>query len=68
MATTIINPASNNDSSSSGIALLIGVVAIIVVAVLFFIYGLPTLRGLTTNSGVQVNIPKNIEVNIKQPK
>ncbi len=68
MATTIINPASNNDSSSSGIALLIGVIAIIVVAVLFFIYGLPALKGLTTNSGTQVNIPKSVDINVKQAK
>lgn len=71
MATTIINPTPNNNSSdNSGLGFLIGAIVLIVFVVLFFIYGLPLLRGLGGNGEVQVNIPvpKTIDVNVQQAK
>lgn len=65
MATIVNNPAPNN--SNSGMGFLIGVIVLIVFGVLFFIYGLPYLQQLTS-SGVQVNVPKDINVNIQQEK
>ncbi|HSW48326.1 MAG TPA: hypothetical protein VLG67_04575 [Candidatus Saccharimonadales bacterium] len=66
---TVINPApSNNSNGGNGTGFLIGVIVLIVFAFLFFVYGLPYLRNLTANSGVQVNVPKSIDVNIKQSK
>lgn len=66
MATTIINP---NTSENSGMGFLIGTIILIIFAVLFFVYVLPYLRGYGIGSGgVQVNIPKSVNVNIKQSK
>ena len=67
MATTIINPTpSNNSSGNNGVGFLIGVLVLIVFAVLFFVYGLPLLRGLSGSSGVQINVPKSIDVKVQQ--
>ena len=70
MATTIINPAPNNNSSNNGVGFLLGAIVLIVFAVLFFIYALPYIRGLSGSGGVQVNVPvpKSINVNVQQPK
>lgn len=72
MATTIINPApTNNSPSESGTGFLIGTVLLIVFGVLFFIYGLPMiqqgLRGLGAG-GIQINLPKTVDVNVQQSK
>lgn len=69
MATTIVNPAPNNNpSGNDGMGFLVGVVILIVFAFLFFVYALPYLRGLSGNNGAQVNVPKSIDVNVKQTK
>jgi hypothetical protein len=68
MATTIVNPAPNNNSSGdNGMGFLLGVIVLIVFVVLFFVYALPYIRGLT-NGGIQVNVPKSVNVNVKQSK
>lgn len=67
MATTIVNPPANNNSSN-GMGFLVGAIILIVFGVIFFVYGLPLLRGLMGSNGVQVNIPKTIDVNVKQSK
>ena len=68
MATTIVNPAPNNNSSGdNGMGFLVGAIALIVFVVLFFVYVLPYIRGLT-NGGIQVNVPKSVNVNVKQSK
>ena len=68
MATTIVNPApSNSPSGNNGIGFLLGVVVLIIFVVLFFVYALPYIRGLTSG-GVQFNIPESIDVNVKQSK
>lgn len=66
MATTIINPPTNSGSSSdSGMGFLLGILILVVFAVLFFIYLFPYLKGLTS-SGVQINLPDKIDVNVQQ--
>lgn len=66
MATTIINPPTNsNDSGGNGMGFLLGVIILVVFAVLFFVYALPYLRGLTSG-GVQVNLPDKVDVNVQQ--
>ena len=68
MATTVITPASNNNSSNNNwVGFLIGGIVLIVLAVLFFIYVLPSIRGLSGET-VQVNVPKSIDVNVQQSK
>ena len=69
MATTIINPApSANTSNSSGIGFLLGAIVLVVFAVLFFVYALPFIRGLSGSGGIQVNLPKSVNVNVQQSK
>ena len=71
MATTIINPAANtNSSESNGIGFLIGAILLFAIIILFFIFALPFIRGFSGGSKVQVNIPvpKNINVNVQQSK
>lgn len=66
MATTIINPAPSNNSSNNGIGFLVGVIVLIVFAVIVVIYVLPYFR--QGFGGVQVNVPKNIDVKVQQSK
>lgn len=70
MATTIINPTPSNDTASNGIGFLIGAIVLIVFAALFFVYALPYIRGLSvgSGSGISVNVPKDINVNVLQTK
>jgi len=67
MATTIINPVPSSDSSgNNGMGYIVGGVVLVVLAILFFVYALPYIRGLSGNGGVQVNLPKTIDVNVQQ--
>ena len=67
MATTIINPAPANESSNNILGFFLIIVLFITFAAAFFIYVLPSIRqGLT--GGGQVNIPKDINVNVQQSK
>ncbi len=67
MATTIVNAPPANNSSDNGIGLLIGIIVLIIVGGLLFYYGLPYVQQMTSG-GIQVNVPKNIDVNVNQPK
>lgn len=65
MATIVNNPPPNN--SDSGMGFLIGIIVLVVIGVLFFFYGLPYIQqGMS--GGVQVNVPKDINVNVQQEK
>jgi hypothetical protein len=71
MATTIINPAPNTDSSgSNGIAFLVGAGILVILALIFFVYAIPFIRGLSSSKEIQVNIPvpKTVNVNVQQAK
>ena len=72
MATTIVNPAPNNNSSTgNGMEFLLGAIVLVVFAALFFVYALPFIRGLSGgigSGGVQVNVPKSIDVKVQQSK
>lgn len=72
MPTTIINPAPNNNTSTdSGMGFFLGVLALIVFAFLFLIYGLPLVRQAISglgNGGVQINLPKTVDVKVQQTK
>lgn len=63
MVTVVNNPPSNN--SGGGMGMIIGVIVLIVLGYLFFMYGLPAIR--QTQIGTpQINVPSQIDVNIKQ--
>jgi len=69
MATTIINPAPNtNASNDSWIGFLLGTIVLIILVVIFFVYVLPLIRGLSGKGGIQVNLPKTVNVNVQQSK
>jgi hypothetical protein len=71
MATTIINPPANSSSSqSNGMGFLLGAIILIVFIAIFFVYALPFIRGLGSigSGGIQVNVPKNIDVKVQQSK
>lgn len=68
MATTIINPASSaNTSNDSWMGFLLGAIVLFVFVVLFFVYALPYIKGLS-GGGISVNVPKNIDVKVQQTK
>jgi len=67
--TTIVNtptPAENN----GGMSLLIGIFVLVVLGLLFFYFGIPAIRRMGSGQlnipAPQVNIPNQIDVNIKQ--
>jgi hypothetical protein len=69
MATTIINPApSDNSSNNNGMGFLIGVIVLVVFVALLLVYALPFIRGLSGKGGIQVNLPKSVNVNVQQSK
>ncbi|OGK44719.1 hypothetical protein A2957_00075 [Candidatus Roizmanbacteria bacterium RIFCSPLOWO2_01_FULL_38_11] len=72
MATTIINPApTNNTTTDSGMGFLIGVIALIVFGFIFFVYGFPLIRqGLNGlgKGGINVTLPKTVNVKVQQTK
>lgn len=64
--TTIVNtPPQNNAGSSGGMGFLIGILILIFVGALIYVYGLPYAQQMM-NKGVQVNIPKDINVQVQQ--
>lgn len=68
MATTIINPVPNNNTSDNNIGFLLGGFFLVLLAILFFVYALPYVRSLSGNAGIQINVPKNINVQVQQSK
>lgn len=68
MDTTIVNtPPANSSSDNSGMGFLVGIIILLVVGGLLLYFGLPYIRQMT-NKGVQVNVPKDINVNVQQTK
>lgn len=72
MATTIINPAPNNNTTSdSGMGFLLGIIILIVFGFIFFIYGFPLIKqGLNGlgSGGIQITLPKTVDVKVQQAK
>lgn len=75
--TTIINspptPAPVQSDGGSGLAgILIVVVIVAVIGFLFFVYGLPAMRGSQdtntggTSSGPTINVPDKVQVDINK--
>lgn len=67
--TTIVNsPTPSADNSSGG--LLVGLFAIIVLGLLFFYFGIPAIRSMNRGQvnvpAPQINVPNQIDVNVKQ--
>lgn len=68
MATTIVNPPSNN-AGNNGMGFLIGIIVLILFLSLFFVYLLPLIRDSLNGKNVfQFMVPSSINVNVKQSK
>ncbi|MGI8419152.1 MAG: hypothetical protein ACR2LN_00750 [Candidatus Levyibacteriota bacterium] len=71
MATIINNPQPiqpvQQPGNNGGSNFLLGVILIIIVLTAVFYYGLPYLRS-GISSAPQVNVPSQINVNVKQPQ
>lgn len=62
MATVINNPAPS-DNSGGPVGIIIALIVLLVLGYLAFVYGLPALRQSGTP---QINVPSQIDVNVKQ--
>lgn len=66
MATIVNNPPPSNNSGGP-LGIIIALVILLVLAYLGFVYGLPAIRQMRLG-GTQINVPSQIDVNIKQTK
>ncbi len=64
MATIVNNPPPQNNSGGP-MGMIIVLIVLVVLALLFFVYGLPAFQQM---QGPQINVPSQIDVNIKQSK
>ncbi|MDO8482558.1 MAG: hypothetical protein Q7S86_01915 [bacterium] len=62
--TTIINTPPTENSSDSGLGIVLGVIIGLILIVLFFVYILPTMRGTMPPTPQKSD---SIDVNIKLP-
>jgi len=63
--TTIVNNPPAGDSGG-GMGMIVGLVVLVVLGALFFVYGLPYLRQMQLSGTPQINVPNQIDVNVKQ--
>jgi hypothetical protein len=63
--TTIVNNPPSSDNSGGPIGWIVLLIILIVIGFLGFVYGLPALRRMQLGSP-QINVPSEIDVNIKQ--
>ncbi len=65
MATVVNTPSSQTES---GMGFFLGALLLIIFVVLFFVYGLPYLSSAVRGGTPQINVPGQIDVNVKQTK
>jgi len=71
MTTTIINPPASETSGDKGITFILGIITVVVFGLLFYIYVFPSIRQGWENmsaNGVNVTLPKTVNVNVQQSK
>jgi hypothetical protein len=65
---TIVNTPSRESSDSSAAGVVVGILIALLLIVLFFVYGLPYLRGTTeTGTGTDVSGTINLELPTNAP-
>lgn len=70
MTTVINNPSGGNEGS--GMGMMVGIVVLVVVILLLIFFGLPYLRGGSSNAPAQpqtqtqpeINVPDTIDLNV----
>ncbi len=65
MATIINNPDSGGGGGGSA-GTIIGIVVAIIIIALFFLYGLPALRGTDRNNTTNIEVPDRIQVDVNK--
>jgi hypothetical protein len=65
MATIVNTPAPSGDSGNN-MAAIAGLILFIVVIFILLVYGIPALRRVGVGSAPQINVPKDINVNVNQ--
>lgn len=66
---TIINNPPPQNSDGGGTGFLMGILVLVAVLIVLGAVGLPVLRSYTTRStSPQINVPGQIDVNLKQQK
>jgi hypothetical protein len=58
MPTVINNPSGNGEGS--GVGVILGVLVAIIIIILFFVYGLPALRGAPASKDAGINVDVNL--------
>ena len=69
MATVVNNPQPTQQpaqQSSNGNGFLVGIILLILFVIIIVFYGLPYLGSM--GGGTDVNVPKQIDVNVQQPQ
>ncbi len=64
MTTIVNNPPSNNSSGPLGIIVVL--VIVLVLGYLGYVFGLPAIQKMQSGGTTQINVPSNIDVNVKQ--
>lgn len=63
--TVIVNPSGGN--GDSGMGFFFGIVLLIAFVLILIFYGVPYVRQvINQNSGAQINVPEEIDVNVYQ--
>lgn len=63
MATIVNNPPADN--SGGPMMMIVVLIVLLVLGYLGYVYGLPAIRQMTSG-GTQINVPSQIDVNVKQ--
>jgi len=63
--TTIVNNPAPSDNSSGPIGLIVVLILVLVVGYIGIVYGLPAVRQMQVGTP-QINVPSQIDVNVKQ--
>lgn len=68
--TTVVNTPGSTSSDSSGMGMIIGVIVLLAIVFLIFFYGMPLLRGTSTqqNNAPSVQVPDQVDVNVTKPQ
>lgn len=70
MATIINNPDSGGgNNNGSNVGTIIGLIVLALIAILFFMYGLPAMRGNAGTSGgnsTTIEVPDKVEVDVNK--
>ncbi len=67
MATVINNPPSSVQNTDSSVGVIIGVIVLAILAIMFFVYGLPALRGAGSGQETNITVPDRINVDVQTP-